>query len=237
MANQNSKKTLSEITRGLRKGPALQTQFILPVASVSEDGATANVKLCTGGALHIPTSLVKNIASLGNVQSGDERLAIVSGEIDVSTDAGKALQQTAHEITRLSRTLRTTQEELLRLKRARTPVAANEENEPVGSELQIVPFDYVLPSATIKIQFFAIAGDGHTIVYTVPDFHYIEKWSVSALYNCFMTRQPFITAFITGHPDWPLQIEFFLEAAHGTPLGTNYYGAMELDLVLVQETT
>ena len=237
--NSEIETALSDLAWGLRRAPRGQSQFTMPVTAMSEDGSSATVKLCTGGTLDIPTSLLKNVTYLGRVQNGDERLVIASGEVDVSTEAGRLLQQAAKEIGRLSVSLQASQNRLRRLLQAGNgTLAQSDEVPPSAVPIEVVPFDRTLPTASVKLQFWAVAGTPHYVVYEPPaDYEYILQWSLTGLYNCYLTEKPYPQGWITGHPTWLTGIIFVLEAAHGTPLGTTYFASLTLNVVIGQQTT
>jgi hypothetical protein len=238
---------LTELMRGLRVEPR-RWRFTVPVASISEDGARAKVKLCTGGTLDVPMSSVKNIVSVGHVQIGDERLAIASGEIDVSTDAGKLALQTAHELTRVSRTLQAVHQaaEPLKPLDLNGVLAHGENGSPAADSLtavpseKIVPLDYDEPASSIKVPFNAIAGQPANITYQAPVNQYFNLDSLNFQpVNCFLTsgpRYPYVYAIVRGVKVC-VGLYLYLDAAHGTPLGQQYFASITIGLVLVQETT
>jgi hypothetical protein len=101
----------------------------------------------------------------------------------------------------------------------------------------IVPFDTVLPETVIKLPFTAVAGVPHSIQYYTPNsFQYVKKLDIQPI-RCFQTRSPRVIGWVFNRPDEPLAIEFELEAAHGTPLGTNYSAELDLYVTLEQLTT
>ena len=147
-------------------------------------------------------SLLKNVTYLGRVQNGDERLVVASGEVDVSTEAGRLLQQAAKEIGRLSVSLQASQNRLRRLLQAGNgTLAQSDEVPPSAVPIEVVPFDRTLPTASVKLQFWAVAGTPHYVVYEPPaDYEYILQWSLTGLYNCYLTEKPYPQGWITGHP-------------------------------------
>jgi hypothetical protein len=237
-SDSEANKAISEIAVELRREPIRQTEFVVMVESISADGSTAKIKLCTGGTLHVPTSLAASVRSLGHVRSGNERYALTSAEIDVTNDAGKVLQEAAYEIARLSQRVRITSEESRRLK---IPGASSE----VGSihlpqtTVNLQPSDYSLPVTFVKMSFFALAGNLHQIDYVSPPLQYIYYWRLVGLGNCYLIQPPQVYAWYVDPSGikHPAGINFYLEAAHGTPLGTRYFGSIELEVGLVIETT
>jgi hypothetical protein len=105
---------LSEVVRAAKTKSARPSKFVISVLSVSDDRSRVKVKLCTGRVIDVPMSILKNVTFLGTASSGDESSGIAAGELDLSTDVGILIQQMAHEITHLSRSLQTAQEGLLR---------------------------------------------------------------------------------------------------------------------------
>ncbi len=191
--------------------------------------------------MDIPMSILKNVKALGTAKTEEESFEIASGEIDVSNDAGMLIQQMAHEIIRLSRSLQTAQERYLQAQNphVQKTVAQVDYAQAHRSTKKVSPFDTVLPEAIVKIPFSGIAGFPTAVTYGVPTAQHLQDWSIFLLKNCFLTQPPQVIA--TGHngnrPDRPIEIQFVLEAAHGTPLFTPYNAQLELDVVLVQETT
>ncbi len=205
-------KDLARLAASMAAHPTRAPRFILPVESLSGDKSMARVRLCTGRTMDVPTSVLKRIRPMGHMAAGEEKLALAEGEIDTGTDAGRLLAQTAHEILRLS-----------------APRAA--EQTP-----HVQPFDIVAAPSSIKLQFWGTAGTTQVVSYSPPAFHYFKNWSYW-LANCFNVEPPQVDAWITGHQDEVLGVTFRVDAAHGTPLGTRYYGAITLNLTLVQQTT
>jgi len=230
---------LAEISTRLKADRDRPASFVMPVSLVEKDGIGATIHLCTGSTLDIPASAVMNITDLGIADNGRDRFAITGAEIDRATETGRFLHQAAREIHRLSNKVQKLQASLAE----RRPLAhsATEQlptQDPALEALPAVaPFDRTLPSSTIKIPFWGTAGNGQIISYVPPFSQYIAQWKVSGLVNCFMTKPPFIEAYITGHPDQVLGIMFYLEAAHGTPLYQEYFANLVLQVVLVQQTT
>lgn len=177
---------------------------------------------------------------LGTVEDDKGRRGIAVGEFDVSTDAGILLQQMAHEITRLSRSLHITQD---RLRRPQGPdmnrtLAQVEEVATVKSNTSVAPLDTVLPEIAVKVPFSAIAGSPYFFEYTAPANHYVQSFSVVGLGNCFLVKPPYVYRGTVGHSGWQITgMGFDLDAAHGTPLGVRYNANLTLIVVLVQQTT
>lgn len=231
---------LSEVVKGVNSKVSRQSELVAAILSVSEDRSWLKVKLCTGRVIDVPVSVLKNIVPLGTAKTEDESFGIASGEIDVSTDAGKLIRQMADEVIRMSRLLETAHH---RLRLQEAGITANHtgarESQITGPLATLASSDTVLPETIIKIPFSGIAGFPKSVYYGKPVFQYIQQWSIFQLLNCYLTRPPNVVA--TGHdgnrPDRVMEIQFVLDAAPGTPLGASYNATLELDLVLVQETT
>jgi hypothetical protein len=227
--------SLLEVIKRFPSKAAHRSEFVTPVVSVSADRATVKVRLCTGSVIDVPVSVLTSMAYLGAAGTDDESLMIASGDIDVSTDSGILIQQLANEIIRLTRQIAEAKQPL--------SVPSGGVQLPVEADgdkvLGIQAGDTVLPEAIIKIPFTGTAGFPKAIYYSKPVFQYIQQWSIFQLLRCSMIQPPQIIA--TGHdgnrPDRITEIQFVLDAAPGTPLGTTYNGQLELDVTLVQETT
>jgi hypothetical protein len=226
---------LSEVVKGVNRKVSRRSELVAAILSVSEDRSSLKVKLCTGRVIDVPVSILKNIVPLGTAKSDDESFGIASGEIDESTDAGKLIRQMADEVIRMSRLLETAHHRL-RLREAGITGAHNGTNT---SQITRPSSDTVLPETIIKIPFSGIAGFPKSVYYGKPVFQYIQQWSIFQLLNCYLTQPPIVV--VTGHdgnrPDRVAEIQFVLDAAPGTALGATYNATLELDLVLVQETT
>ena len=98
---------LSEVVKGVNRKVSHRSDLVAAILSVSEDRSWLKVKLCTGRVIDVPVSVLKNVVPLGTAKSDDESFGIASGEIDVSTDAGKLIRQMADEVIRMSRLLET----------------------------------------------------------------------------------------------------------------------------------
>jgi hypothetical protein len=231
---------LSEVVKAAKTKSARPSKFVTSVLSVSDDRSRVKVKLCTGRVIDVPISILKNVTFLGTASSGDESWAMAAGELDLSTDVGTLIQQMAHEITRLSRSLQTAQG-LLRSHATDTnkPLAHAEESQATNPKTAMTPFDKVLPEQIVKIPITALAGFPHAVVYAAPFSQYIQQWSVFNTVNCYLTQSPTIieTGGPAGRPAQILEIQFVVDAAHGTPLYTTYNAQLVLDLTLVQFTT
>ncbi len=231
---------LSEVVKGVNRKVSHRSDLVAAILSVSEDRSWLKVKLCTGRVIDVPVSVLKNVVPLGTAKSDDESFGIASGEIDVSTDAGKLIRQMADEVLRMSRLLETAHHRL-RLHEAGITAGQNGANSSQLNRpsVTLASFDTVLPETIIKIPFSGVAGFPKSVYYGKPTFQYIQQWSVFQLLNCYLTQPPIVVA--TGHdgnrPDRVTEIQFVLDAAAGTPLGSSYNATLELDLVLVQETT
>jgi hypothetical protein len=229
---------LSDLSKGIGSKKAAASPFVASVLSVSEDKSRLRVRLCTGRAIDVPVSILKNMSALGTVSTEDESFGVASGEIDISTDSGRLIQQLADEISRLSSLLDIARQRL-RAPSASTAasaaVQADQGNRPATIQLS----DTVLPATIVKIPFSGIAGFPKPVDYGKPTFQYIQDWSIFQLLHCSLTQPPRVVA--TGHdgnrPDRVTQIEFILDAAPGTPLGTAYNAQLQLSVTLVQETT
>jgi hypothetical protein len=212
--------------------------FTTSVMSISEDHSSVKVKLCTGGVIDVPISIVKNVTHLGTVTTGDECRSIASGEIDVSTDVGKLIQQMADEINGLSRSLEAARR--LQGTDVNRISSAAEKSAIVRLKTDIAPSDTVLPRSLVLIQWDGIAGDPYSpyfVFYQAPPHQYLSSWEVIGLVNCFFKSPPVIADYENFDPNKPDGLQFFPDAAHGTPIGTRYTGAIKLSVVLVQETT
>jgi hypothetical protein len=169
---------------------------------------------------------------MGHVESGNERCALVLAELDVSTDAGKALRETARELSRLSK-FHAAQD---RIKSARVPgtLPPSEQNDVPEAARPPIPFDLNFPARVIKVSFFQIAGRRPDIVYVAPSDQYITSFRVLELGNCYLTSAPYWNFFERGQP---IAIAFPVEAAHGTPLEQRYFGTILLQIALAEFTT
>lgn len=233
-------KALSELSAGFKSRATGRSQFVTAVLSLSDDHSSAKVKLCTGSVIDVPTSILKNVTYLGTVTNDGESLGIASAEIDVSTDVGLLIYQMAQELSRVSRSLLATQEGLARLQSSGINKLLDQSDTlPVTRfKRQLTPSDTVLPSTAVKIPFQGIAGDPYApffIVYAAPPFQYIQDWEVISTQNCFFKAPPVIGGIDQeGHTTG---LQFFPDAAHGTPLGSHYNGTVTLIVTLVQRTT
>lgn len=240
-SSRNSlEKTLSELSAGFKSKAVRRLQFVTSVLSIAKDHSSAKVKLCTGAVIDVPTSILKNVTYLGTVTNGNECLGLASAEIDVSRDVGMLIHQMAQELNRVSRSLQVTQEGLARLQGAgiNKISAQSEELAVTGSKTHVTPSDTVLPSTVVKIPFQGVAGDPYApyfIFYQAPAFQYIQDWEVIGTVNCFFKAPPIIGG-IDGQGR-TIGLQFFPDAAHGTPLGTPYNATVILDVTLVQLTT
>jgi len=239
-SHDNIQNALSEVVKGVNTKLARRSEFVTSVISVADDRSRVKVKLCTGKVIDVPMSILKNVRYLGSAKTEEDSFEIASGEIDISTDTGILIQQMAHEITRLSRSLHASQERFLLLQNPEKNKAAQIDHaEAPKSAKRVAPFDTTLPETIVKIPFTGIAGFPKAVTYGVPTSQYLQDWSIFLLKNCFLTQPPQVIE--TGHdgnrPDRPIEIQFVLDAAHGTALFTTYNAQLELDVVLVQETT
>jgi hypothetical protein len=232
---------LSEVVKAAKTKSSRPSKFVTSVLSVSDDRSRVKVKLCTGRVIDVPMSILKNVTFLGTASSGDESWGIAAGELDLSTDVGILIQQMAHEIIHLSRSLQTAQEGLLRSHAtdANKPLVRAEESPATTPKTAETPFDNVLPEQIVKIPITALAGFPHAVVYAAPFSQYIQQWSVFNTVNCYLTQSPTIieTGGPAGRPAQILEIQFVVDAAHGTPLYTTYNAQLVLDLTLAQFTT
>jgi hypothetical protein len=231
---------LSEVVKGVNRKVSHRSEVVAAILSVSDDRSWLRVKLCTGRVIDVPVSVLKNIVPLGTAKSEDESYGIASAEIDVSTDAGMLIRQMADEVLRMSRLLETAHHRLRLHEAGKTGAGAGAtESQIMRPTTTLSSADTVLPETIIKIPFSGVAGFPKSVYYGKPTFQYIQQWSVFQLLNCYLTQPPIIVA--TGHdgnrPDRITEIQFVLDAAPGTPLGAAYNATLELDLVLVQETT
>jgi hypothetical protein len=231
---------LSKLALGLKAEQARVPGFVTSVLSVSDDHSSVKVKLCTGGIIDIPVSILKQVSHLGTVTSGDQCFGIASGEIDVSSGVGKLVWQMAHEINRLSSALETTQEALRRVQSSEInkSSALSEETPRVRMKRNITPSDTVLPLTVIKIPFNGIAGDPFHpafVFYQAPPHQYINEWEVIAHPNCFFKSPPIVGGIDTDGKTIGLQ--FFPDAIQGTPIGNSYSATIIVSVVLVQRTT
>lgn len=240
-SSRNSlEQTLSELGAGFSSKAVRRSQFVTSVLSITEDHSSAKVKLCTGAVIDVPTSILKNVTYLGTVTNDNECLGLASAEIDVSTDVGMLIHQMAQELNRVSRSLQVTQEGLARLQDAgiNKGSAQSEEVAAAGPRTRVTPSDNVLPSIAVKIPFQGIAGDPYApylIFYQAPRYQYIQDWEVIGMVNCYFRFPPMVGG-IDGQGR-TLGLQFFPDAAHGTPLGTNYSATVVLYVTLVQLTT
>jgi hypothetical protein len=238
-------KDLEEALSALAKARDVHTshvnrsRFAASVASVSDDHSNIRVKLCTGAFLDVPTSLLKNTTYLGAASQENESWGLASGDIDVSTDAGMLIQQMAHEINRLCRLLQTKRE---RLEATETNSLSARAEQPSGEDVRpkLDPSDIPLPPQSFKLNFDGVAGVPVTLRYTTPPTQYIAvpyvghpTWTVNVLYGCFFTKPPLV-ADPWGFNTW---IEFYCDAAHGTPINQHYSAFLTLTVELVQRTT
>jgi hypothetical protein len=240
-SRKSMEETLFKLSNAAKTNLVHRSHFVTSVLSVSDDRSSVKVKLCTGRIIDVPTSVLKNVTPLGTATSGSESWGIASGEIDVSTGVGILIQEMAHEITRLSRSLQITQGALLRLRGTDTnkPLTRAEDTTATDSKTSVVPFDQVLPEQIVKIPFTGLAGFPKAVVYAAPFSQYIEEWSVFNTVNCYLTQSPQIieTGGPAGRPPQVLEIQFVLDAAHGTPIWSTYNAQLVLDVKLVQFTT
>jgi hypothetical protein len=223
---------MSELAAGITTGQVRAPNFVTSVVSISKDRSSVKVRLCTGSLMDVPVSILKNVTHLGTVTNGEECLGIASGEIDVSTDIGKLIQKMAREIHRLSNSLEAAQEGLRRSVVTDTTkfAASSEETATAKARAKIIPFDTVLPLKIVKLPVNGIAGGGYNFTfYQPPVFQYIQEWEVIAHPGCFFTDPPFVNADGV--------VVFFVDASHGTPLGTAFTATIILSVVLVQRTT
>src|SRR5918912_259945 len=178
------KKALSALATEIQTQPLHRSRFAASVVSISDDYSCVKVKLCTGSIIDVPVSLLKNVTYLGTASNENERRGIASGEIDISTDAGMLIQQMAHEITRLSGSLQTAHEQLLRFQGADTnkTLVQTEQVPATESKKRMSPFDIPLPYSVIKLPFMAVAGSPHKLWYRTPEFQYLKDWSVEPLH-------------------------------------------------------
>lgn len=231
---------LSKLAFGLKAEKARIPGFVTSVLSVSDDHSSVKVKLCTGGIIDIPVSILKQVSDLGTVTTGDQCLGIASGEIDVSSDVGKLVWQMAHEIDRLSRALETTQDALRRVQSSEidNKSASSQETPAVRAKTSLTPSDTVLPLTVIKIPFSGIAGDPFHpafVFYQAPAHQYINEWEVIAHPNCFFKSPPIVGGIDADGKTIGLQ--FFPDAIQGTPIGNSYSATITISVVLVQRTT
>jgi hypothetical protein len=239
-AEHRVEQALSDLATGLKTEQARLPRWVASVVAIAEDHTSAKVKLCTGGLIDVPISILRKVTHLGTVTSWDECLGIASAEIDVSTDVGVLIQQMALEIYRLSRSFEAARGGLQRLQGTDiNNVSAPFEKTPVARpKSDVAPSDTVLPQEFPKIQFNGIAGDPYRpyfVFYAAPAHQYINEWEVISLQNCFFRSPPII-----GGIDFDgktLGLQFFPEAAHGTPVGSPYTATITLQVVLVQRTT
>ena len=240
-SSKNSlERTLSELSAGFKSKAVRRSQFVTSVLSIAEDHSSAKVKLCTGGVIDVPTSILRNVTYLGTVTNDNECMGITSAEIDVSTGVGMLIHQMAQELSRLSRSLQLNEEGLARLQGLGiNSISARSEEIPAsGSKTHVTPSDTVLPITVVKIPFQGVAGDPYRpyfIFYQAPAFQYIEEWELIGTVNCFFKAPPIVGGIDgEGHI---LGLQFFPDAAHGTPLGTPYNATIIIDVTLVQRTT
>jgi hypothetical protein len=229
-------KTLSAMSAGFQPKLVRRSQFMTSVVSIAEDHSSAKVKLCTGAVIDVPTSILKNVTYLGTVTNDNECLGLASAEIDVSTEVGMLIHKMAQELDHVSRRLQVTQEGLARLQGAGT--AKSEEVAATGPRPRIRPSDNVLPAIAVKIPFQGIAGNPYApsfIFYQAPAYQYIQDWEVIGTVNCYF-RFPPVVGGIDGQGR-AIGLQFFPDAAHGTPLGTHYDATVIVYVTLVQETT
>ena len=231
-SGRTAQDTLSQIAGALHRETPRATQFALQVESLSEDWSMARLRLCTGGTLNVPTSLAKSLVPMGHIESGNERSALVLAELDVSTDAGKALWETARELSRQSIKLRAAQDQLRRT-RAPGTLPPREQND-IPEARPPIPFDLNFPAKEVKVSFFAIAGDLQSVVYVAPHDQYITSYRVLELGNCYLTSAPIWNFYERGQP---VAIAFPVDAAHGTPLEQRYFGTILLQVALAEFTT
>jgi hypothetical protein len=236
--SSNIENALSELSKGIGNRTSRTPTFMASVLSVSDDKSRLRVRLCTGRVIEVPVSILKNISALGTVSTDDESFGLTSGEIDVSTEPGELIQQLAEEISRLSRLLDIAHQRLRPSTSSPTGSSAAAADQ-VQTPATIKSSDIVQPATIVKIPFSGVAGFPKPVDYGKPTFQYIQDWSIFQLLHCSLTQPPRVVA--TGHdgnrPDRVAQIEFVLDAAPGTPLGTAYNAQLQLNVVLVQETT
>jgi hypothetical protein len=245
VANNGSKsgadEAINEIDKGIKTETARRSLFVTSVMSISEDRSRAKVKLCTGRVLDVPTSLLTNVTDLGTVADEERRWGVAAGEIDVSTDAGALIQQMALEITRLSRSLRTAQGRLQRLQNTDTTKSVPKVGDvsAVLSKTTAGPLDIVRPETAVKITTSGVAGYLKQLWYTAPAYNYIQSFTIAGIENGFLTKAPSVSQIVHSLPRTgePIQYEFEIDAAHGTPLGVPYDAVVTCLLVLVQMTT
>ena len=240
---QDIDNALSAISSEIHAKPVRNPWFTGSVTSISDDRSTIRVKLCTGANLDVPRSLLKNLTHLGTASYDNERCGLASGEIDVSTDAGILFQQMAQEITRLCRLLQTTRERLFPGQGGEIAgsVASHvEKTSGEGIKSKLDPSDTPLPQQTMKMAFRGIAGSPVIVRYDAPPNEYIAvpfvghpTWSVSNFNGCFFTQPPQL-ADPFGRNTW---INFFCDAAHGTPIGQSYSASFWLTVDLNLRTT
>jgi hypothetical protein len=237
-AREDIEKAVSDLATHTKIDRVRRSRFASSVVSISDDHSTIRARLCTGKVIDVPASILKNVEYLGTMTNDEDRCGIVSGEIDVSTDVGRFIQQMAHEIMRLSGSALSADERLSRSQGTSEYTAVAPTGEVLQGELkeQFVPFDRPLPFGVIKLPFTAIAGFPHQVRYLAPTFQYLTQWSVTPL-HCVLTRAPFVFEWVTGHPDQVLGISFVLEAPPGTPVGITYNAQIDIFGVLVQATT
>ncbi len=240
--SDSTDQALSDLAKAIKIQQVCAPIFVTSVLSISEDHSSAKVKLCTGSIIDVPKSVLKNVTYLGTVTCGDETRGIASGEIDISTDVGKLIQQMANEIIRLSGTVKSSQEALRRLQNTTTGQVSSlseEESQAVRLKPKQTPFDTVLPGTVIKIPFQGVAGNLNNpfffVFYAAPAHQYIQEWEVLAHPNCFFVSPPIVGGIDTDGK--VLGLQFFPDAPHGTPLGTPYSATINLYVVLVQRTT
>jgi len=235
-------KVLSSLATGIGTEPVRTTGFTASVTSISLDHSSIRVKLCTGASLDVPTALLKNLTHLGTVSQESERWGLVSSELDISTAAGMVIRQMADEITRLCRLLEARRERSARAQGPNESSRTATVEGPSGKETRptLEPADKQLGPQTFKMPFQGVAGAPVTLRYDTPPNQYIAvpfvghpTWSVSNFNNCFFTRPPLL-ADPFGFNTW---IEFFCEAAHGTPIGQRYTASFWLTVELNQRTT
>ncbi len=230
--------TLMQISTSLsKKSVSSSKTFQARVLSINDDKRGARIRLCTGSTFNVPVDVFKRVIHTGTVTVDNECSAIVRAEFDDSTPTGMLLKQLALEVERLSYALNVAKMQLQQSRTEGTGVAPDMQAKGATSAI-LPPLDIVEPATVVKIDFNGIAGDINKpafVFYQAPPFHYIQSWEVLATPNCYFRFPPMVGGI--DAQGRTLGVQFFPDAAHGTPLGTPYSASISLYVVLVQETT
>lgn len=229
---------LSELVQTLESQGSPAPRFGGLLLTVSDDSATATVRLCTGSILDVPTFILKNVVHRGTLTVGGKRCGLVAAEIDESTALGRFARQLSTEVDTLSRALAAARKKLSRQELRQTEADPQAKAAPQGLESVGDPWDTVQPPTAVKLSFDGIAGNPDRpafVYYQAPPFQYIQQWEVIGMVNCYFQWPPIVGSIDAQGRTTGLQ--FFPDAQHGTPLGTAYSASIIVNLVLVQLTT